>query len=76
MTSTDRPRSLAADGVAARLRRASALSDLDSRRRLDAKVPMSAAAVAARLRAQSAARDACLAWARAGAAAFSSGRPR
>lgn len=46
--------------VGERLRRAAALSDLATARRLATKVDMSAAAVTRRLRRQSMLRDACL----------------
>ena len=65
---------LAAELVERRLRRSSALANLQSLQRLEAKIPMTARAVTARLRAQSAARDACLAWGRSGAAALAGGR--
>ena len=76
MTGADSPSALlTAEVVERRLRRSSALANLESLRRLEAKVPMTARAVTARLRAQSAARDACLAWGRAGAAALPVSRP-
>jgi hypothetical protein len=50
--------------VTARLREASARSDLTASRRLLGKVNMSPAAVTRRLRLQSALRDACVAWGR------------
>jgi hypothetical protein len=54
--------------VSQRLRESSEQSDLTAASRLATKVDMSAAAVTRRLRAQSALRDACLAWGRRPAA--------
>jgi hypothetical protein len=55
---------MAAEAIAARLARASALADLRTAHRLDCKVDMSPEAITRRLRVQSQLRGACLAWSR------------